>query len=102
MISMNYDIREFFEANKGKSRREVLYLLDKEATEAERLLYRKHTEELYEREKVEKYVNIMKTICLFMKCSVRPFGDDEFLLKYLGKFASSARFSSGKTHSSRN
>ena len=44
MISANCDIREFISELQNKDFFEMIYLLDKEATEAERQLYNPKTE----------------------------------------------------------
>jgi hypothetical protein len=74
MISINCDIREFISALENKDFFEMIYLLDKEATEAERQLYNPRTE-MSERQICRpEYVSDLKNLIFYLRYGARPKG----------------------------
>ena len=74
MVSADCDIREFIAGLENKDFFEMIYLLDKEATEAERLLYNPKSR-IYERQICgAKYVNSLKNFIFYLRYGARPKG----------------------------
>ena len=74
MISANCDIREFISELEDKDYFEMIYLLEKEATEAERQLLRPKRE-LYEGQICgSKYVSNLKNLIFYLRYGARRRG----------------------------
>jgi hypothetical protein len=74
MVSTDCDIREFIAGLENKDFFEMIYLLDKEATEAERLLYNPKSS-IYERQICSaEYVNSLKNLIFYLRYGARPKG----------------------------
>ena len=74
MVIANCDIREFIAGLENKDFFEMIYLLDKEATEAERLLFNPKSD-LYERHICgAEYVNSLKSFIFYLRYGARPKG----------------------------
>ena len=69
MLSSSFDIYEFFDKVKGHSGQEIIYLADKEATEAERHLYKKRPVETGEN--ASNYVMLLKDVVLYMRHGIQ-------------------------------
>ncbi len=92
MISKNFLIKEFLIAGKGKKLKEFLGLIDAEATEAERMLYSKDGRLENHKDKIEEYVNSLKTIYFYLQSSVRPYGFDDFITQYVNEVGDTQKF----------
>ena len=74
MVSANCDIREFIAGLENKDYFEMMYLLDKEATEAERLLFNPKSN-IYERQICgAEYVTRLKDCIFYLRYGARPKG----------------------------
>jgi len=74
MVSGNCDIREFIAGLENKDFFEMMYLLDKEATEAQRLLFNPKSN-IYERQICGvEYVNSLKNFIIYLRHGARPKG----------------------------
>ena len=74
MVSANCDIREFIAELENKDFFEMIYLLDKEATEAERLLLNPKSK-MYDRQTCgAEYVNSLKDCVFYLRYRARPKG----------------------------
>jgi hypothetical protein len=74
MISANCDIREFIVELENKNFFEMIYLLDREATEAERQLFNPKSE-LSERQICgPEYVSDLKNLILYLRYGAKPRG----------------------------
>ena len=72
MISPNCDIREFISVLENKDYFEMIYLLDKEATEAERQLFNPKSK-LCERQICgPEYVSNLKNLIFYLRYGARP------------------------------
>jgi hypothetical protein len=72
MISSKFDINEFLEAQRDRDYFDIVFLADKEATEAERIAL-KSGYEIGEREKnVKAYANDLKDLIIFLRSNIRP------------------------------
>ena len=74
MVSANCDIREFIEGLENKDFFEMIYLMDKEATEAERLLFNPRSDL---QEKIicgTEYVNNLKNFIFYLRYGAKPRG----------------------------
>jgi hypothetical protein len=71
MISQSCDFDEFFESVRDRDYLDVIYLADKEATEAERLRYRSRTRRLDPPEACAGYVDVLKGFIMFMRYGVK-------------------------------
>jgi len=77
MISANCDIREFISELENKDFFEMICLLEKEATEAERQLFNPKSK-LCERQICgPEYVSNLKNLIFYLKYDVRPRGLQE-------------------------
>jgi hypothetical protein len=74
MISVNCDIREFISALEHKDFFEMIYLLDKEATEAERQLY--NPKFLMSEKQIcgPEYVSDLKNLIFYLRYGAKPRG----------------------------
>jgi hypothetical protein len=70
MISQSCDFDEFFERVRERNYLEVIYLADKEATEAERLRYRSRSRRLVPPEACTGYADALKGFIRFMRYGV--------------------------------
>lgn len=74
MISANCSIRELISKLEDKDYFEMIYLLEKEATEAERQLLR-HRRKLYEGQICgSEYVSNLKNLIFYLRYGARPRG----------------------------
>jgi hypothetical protein len=74
MISANCDIREFITGLENKDFFEMIYLLDQEATDAERQLYNPKSE-ISERQICgPEYVSKLKNIIFYLRYGAKPRG----------------------------
>jgi hypothetical protein len=71
MISQSCDVREFIEAIRDRDYLEVIYLADKEATEAERLKYRFKAKKRAEQEYCPGYADVLKNLIFFLRYGVK-------------------------------
>ncbi|MGD9365142.1 MAG: hypothetical protein PVH87_05560 [Desulfobacteraceae bacterium] len=69
MLSSSFDICEFIDKVKDHSKHEILYLADREATEAERHLYKHSLKD--NNEAARSYAVQLKDIVLYMRHGVR-------------------------------
>lgn len=69
MLSSSFNITEFIEKVKDHSFEEIIWMTDKEATEAERYLLRICREG--ERDRVMSYAGCLKDLILFLRHGVR-------------------------------
>jgi hypothetical protein len=71
MISQSCDFDEFLERVRDRDYLDVIYLADKEATEAERLKYRSRTKRPAPPEACAQYVDTLKGFIRFMRYGVK-------------------------------
>jgi hypothetical protein len=74
MISTNCDIREFIAELENKDFFEMIYLLDQEATEAERQLFNPRSELSKKRICGPEYVSNLKNLIFYLRYGARPRG----------------------------
>ena len=74
MISPNCDIREFITGLENKDFFEMLYLLDKEATDAERKLYNPKSEMSERQICGPEYVSSLKNLIFYLRYGAKPSG----------------------------
>lgn len=74
MISTKCDIREFIAALVDKDFFEMIYLLDKEATEAERKLFNPKSEMSERQICGPEYVSNLKNLIFYLRYGARPKG----------------------------
>jgi len=74
MISANCDIREFISELENKDYFEMIYLLDKEATEAERQLYNPNIMDSKRQICGSEYVSNLKDLIFYLRYGARPKG----------------------------
>jgi hypothetical protein len=74
VISTNCDIREFIAALKNKNFFETIYQLDKEATEAERLLFSSKSDRHNKHVCGVEYVSALKSLIFYIRYGARPKG----------------------------
>jgi hypothetical protein len=72
VISENYNIREFIAELENKDFFEMIYLLDKEATEAERKLFNLKTKLGASQICVLEYVSDLKNLIFYLRYGGRP------------------------------
>jgi len=91
VISANCDIREFISELENKDYFEMIYLLDQEATAAERQLYNPKSEMSERQICGPEYVSKLKNIIFYLRYGARPKGlrkEDILLLdSFCGKNA---------------
>jgi hypothetical protein len=83
MISANCDIREFISELENKDFFEMIYLLDKEATEAERQLYNPKTEMSEKLICGPEYVSNLKNLIFYLRYGAKPRGLQKEYIHYL-------------------
>jgi len=71
MISQSCDFDEFLQRMRDRGYLEVIYLADKEATEAERLQYRSRAKRLDPSEACVSYADLLKGFIRFMRYGVK-------------------------------
>ena len=71
MISQSCDFDEFLENVRNRDYLDVIYLADKEATEAERLKYRSRSRRLDPPEACAGYADVLKGFIRFMRYGVK-------------------------------
>ncbi len=74
MISANCDIQEFISELANKSYFEMIYLLDKEATAAERQLFKPKTAIAERPIRGPEYVNKLKNLIYYLRYGAKPRG----------------------------
>ena len=74
MISANCDIREFISKLENKDFFEMIYLLDKEATEAERQLFNPKSEMAERQICGPEYVSNLKNLIFYLRYGAKPRG----------------------------
>ena len=74
MISVNCDIREFISELENKDFFEMIYLLDKEATDAERQLYNPKSEMSEKQICGPEYVSNLKNLIFYLRYGAKPRG----------------------------
>ena len=74
MISANCDIREFISELENKDYFEMIYLLDKEATEAERQLFNPKSKLCEKQICGPEYVNNLKDLIFYLRYGARRRG----------------------------
>ena len=74
MISTNCDIREFITGLENKDFFEMIYLLDKEATDAERQLYNPKSEMSERQICGPEYVSSLKNLIFYLRYGAKPRG----------------------------
>ena len=74
MISDNCDIREFISELENKDFFEMIYLLDKEATEAERQLFNPKSEMSERQICGPEYVSKLKNLIFYLRYGAKPKG----------------------------
>lgn len=87
MISTSYNMKEFIESVKDKNYFDVIYLTNHEATESERLSYRKHEAPALN-EHLSEYVNTLKGLILFMRHGIRAEGVSKGDFELFGSISS--------------
>ena len=77
MISANCDIRELISELENKDFFEMIYLLDREATEAERQLFNPRSEMSERPVCGPEYVSNLKNLIFYLRYGARPKGLSE-------------------------
>ena len=90
MISQTCDFDEFIERVRDLDYPQVIYLADKEATEAERLKYRSKTRSLVPPEACDSYAEALKAFIRFMRYGVKIPSMEETLHKGIQAFREAA------------
>jgi hypothetical protein len=72
MVSSNCDIQEFLMGLENKNFFEMIYLMDKEATEAERLLFNPRSDLREKQNCGIEYVNNLKNFIFYLRYGARP------------------------------
>jgi hypothetical protein len=72
MISNSCRLRDFIDATREKDLQEVIYLADREATEAERLYYRADVDDARRAACGRRYARRLKHLITFMRYGLRP------------------------------
>lgn len=86
MISQSCDFDEFLERVRDRDYLEVIYLADKEATEAERLKYRSRAGKLDPPEACAAYADALKGFIRFMRYGVKSPSMEDTLHEGLQAF----------------
>lgn len=76
MISTNCEIADFLQATEGKDIQEIIELADREATEAERCLYRSGAAAELKNGCGRQYAQCLKDLIFFMRYGIKPAGLD--------------------------
>ena len=74
MSSANCDIREFITGLENKDFYEMIYLIDKEATDAERQLYNPRCEMSERQICGSEYVSSLKNLIFYLRYGAKPRG----------------------------
>jgi hypothetical protein len=90
MISQSCDFDEFFERVKNQEYLEIIYLADKEATEAERLKYRASVRRLDPPEACARYADALKGFIRFMRYGVKSLSMENTLHEGMRGFREAA------------
>ena len=90
MISQSCDFDEFLESVRDRDYLEVIYLADREATEAERLKYRSRTRRLDPPEACAGYADVLKGFIRFMRYGVKSHSMEDTLHEGLQAFREEA------------
>ena len=86
MISQSCDFDEFLESVRDRDYLEVIYLADREATEAERLKYRSRTRTLHPPGACAGYADVLKGFIRFMRYGVKSPSMEDTLHEGLQAF----------------
>jgi len=89
-ISQSCEFDEFLESLRDRDYLEVIYLADKEATEAERLKYRSRTRRLEPPEACAGYADVLKGFIRFMRYGVKSPSMEDPLHEGLQAFREAA------------
>jgi len=90
MISQSCDFDEFLESVRDRDYLDVIYLADKEATEAERLKYRSRTRRLKPPEACAGYADVLKGFIRYMRYGVKSPSMEDSLCGGLQAFREAA------------
>ena len=82
MISETLDLGRFLETIRDKDYRDIMYLVEQEATETERFSYRQNKRDACQAQPFSSYARTLKDFLFFMRYGVRPAGltDADFQL----------------------
>ena len=90
MISQSCDFDEFMDSIRDLDYLQVIYLADKEATEAERLKYRSRTGRIVPPEACAGYADVLKGFIRFMRYGVKTPSIEDPLLEEIQAFREAA------------
>jgi hypothetical protein len=90
MISKSCDFDEFLERVRDRDYLDVIYLADKEATEAERLKYRARSRRFVPPEACEGYADVLKGFIRFMRYGVKTPSMEDSLHEGIQAFREAA------------
>lgn len=76
MISKDCNFSDFIGAIRGRDYFETIFLADKEATEAERLLLRASVNERRQQRCGMEYAQMIKNLIFFVRYGIKPYGVD--------------------------
>lgn len=98
MISDSCDFNEFVLETKGRNYEEMIYLADREATEAERRFY--HAKKPGQGNLLcgKAYAKCLKGVIMFIRYGIKPADIDEADLLLFENFKDKAMRSSHRTH----
>jgi hypothetical protein len=74
MISSSYSIPEFIKAVENKGYQDIIYIAEREATEAERMSYRPRVASEAKKMGSEEYAKNLKHFLFYLRYHVKPFG----------------------------
>jgi hypothetical protein len=94
MISNKYDLDEFFEAIRGRSEDDAVYLASEEATQVERFLVKRQLKNLGSPSKYDVYSDALKQFIVYTNSAVRTSKCDEPAFKLYTSYIQSI----GKDH----
>ena len=90
MISQSCDFDEFMDGIRDLDYLQVIYLADKEATEAERLKYRSRTRRLEPPEACAGYGDVLKGFIRYMRYGVKSLSMEDSLHEGIQAFREAA------------
>jgi len=74
MISSTYSMPEFIEAVSNKGYQDIIYMAEREATEAERMTYRPRVSSEAKKMGCEAYARNLKHFLFYLRYHVKPTG----------------------------
>lgn len=77
MISTSCDITQFFSSLKDMDYLDIMYSVEQETTDAERLSYRRKANGEADDEDSSQYASLLKSFLFFMRYDVKPAGLNE-------------------------